>query len=331
MGGISSPDLAVAVADAGGLGTVSALGVPAAALVHRLADMRRRTSGVLSANVLLADTDEDLVVAAAEEVRVVDFFWFDPSPRLVELVHRAGALVCWQVGSVDEARAAADAGCDLIAAQGREAGGHVRGNRPLLALLDEVLDAVPVPVLAAGGIADARTFAAVMAAGADGARIGTRFVAATESAAHPAYKQALVDAAGDCTVISGAFARGCPLCATRPRHRVLRSAVERVAALDSDVVGTLTVGDRRTPLPRGAGIPPVTAVDGDVAAMALYAGTGVGAVTAIQPAADLISDLMALPGDRTRAAAGRMSAAGFRAHESTGPTSGPQGATIEGS
>lgn len=296
MGAVSSPDLAVAVADAGGVGSVSALGVSAETFVHRLDDMRRRTSGVLSANVLLEDTDEDVIVAAAERVRVVDFFWFDPSPRLVELVHRAGALVSWQVGSVDEARAAADAGCDLVAAQGREAGGHVRGDRPLLALLDEVLDAVPMPVLAAGGIADARAFAAVMAAGADGARIGTRFIAATESAAHPAYKQALVDAAGDCTVISNVFDRDCPLCATRPRHRVLRSAVARAAALDGDVVGTVTMSGRQVALPRGAGLPPFTGVDGDVAAMALYAGTGVGAVTAIRPAAELIGDLMAALG-----------------------------------
>jgi nitronate monooxygenase len=138
-----------------------------------------------------------------------------------------------------------------------------------------------------------------MAAGADGARIGTRFIAATESAAHPAYKQALVDAAGDCTVISTAFARDCPLCATHPRHRVLRSAVERAAALDRDVVGTLTMGGHQVALPRGAGLPPFTAVDGDVAAMALYAGTGVGAITAIRPAADLISDLMALSAPAT--------------------------------
>ena len=147
---------------------------------------------------------------------------------------------------------------------------------------------------AAGGIADAGTFAAAMAAGADGVRTGTRLIAPTESAAHPDYRQALVDAAGDCTVISDTFAHDCPLCATRPRHRALRSAVERVAALDSDVVGTLTMEGRQIPLPRGAGVPPVTAVDGDVAAMALYAGAGVGAITAIRPAADLINDLMTL-------------------------------------
>ncbi|MGY1823031.1 NAD(P)H-dependent flavin oxidoreductase [Geodermatophilus sp. SYSU D00079] len=292
MGALSSSDLAVAVADAGGVGTVSALGVPTETLIRRLDDMRRRTKGVLSVNILLEDTDEDAVIAAAERVRVVDFFWFHPSPRLVELVHRVGALVSWQVGSAEEARAAADAGCDLVIAQGCEAGGHVRGDRPLRPLLREVLDAVAIPVLAAGGVADARTFAAVMAAGADGARIGTRFVTATESAAHPAYKQALVDAAGDCTVISDAFPRDCPLCVSRPRHRVLRSAVERAASSDSDVVGTVTMGGRQVPLPRGAGLPPVTAVDGDVAAMALYAGAGVGSVTAVRPAADVISDLM---------------------------------------
>ena len=112
------------------------------------------------------------------------------------------------------------------------------------------------------------------------------------NAAGPACERALVDAAGDCTVISNAFARDCPLCATRPRHRVLRSAVERAAALDGDFVGTVEMRGRQVALPRGAGLPPVTAVDGDVAAMALYAGTGVGAVTAIQPAADLIGDLM---------------------------------------
>jgi nitronate monooxygenase len=299
MGGVSSPHLAVAVADAGGVATVSALGLPGETFVRRLDDMRRRTSGVLSANILLEDTDEEVIVAAAERTQVIDFFWFAPAPRLVELVHRAGALAGWQVGSVEEARAAADAGCDLVTAQGREAGGHVRGDQPLLPLLREVLDAVPIPVLAAGGIADAGTVAAAMAAGADGVRIGTRFVAATESAAHPDYKQALVDAAGDCTVITNTFSRDCPLCATRPRHRVLRSAVERVKALNGDVVGTLTLGGQRIPLPPGAGLPPLAAVDGDVAAMALYAGAGVGAITAIRPAAELINDLMTAPAPAT--------------------------------
>ncbi|GAB3316209.1 enoyl-[acyl-carrier-protein] reductase FabK [Geodermatophilus aquaeductus] len=292
MGAVSSPDLAVAVADAGGVGTVSALGVPPEVLLRLLDGMRRRTSGVLSANVLTPDVDEQVVEDIAERVRLVDFFWFDPSPRLVELAHRAGALVNWQVGSVAEARAAVDAGCDVVTVQGVEAGGHVRGSEPLLPLLREVLDAVDVPVLAAGGITDGRSFAEVMAAGAAGARIGTRFLATTESGASPAYRQAVVDAAGDSTVVTDAFAV-CPLCATSPRARVLRAAVERLAELDGDVVGTVSMGGTRVPVPRGSGLPPVAGAEGHLDAMAMYAGAGVGAVTAVRPAADVVAELMA--------------------------------------
>jgi nitronate monooxygenase len=292
MGAVSSPDLAVAVADAGGVGTVAALGLSQEVLVQRLDDVRLRTSGVLSANFAGEDVDEEAVVAAAERVRLVDFFWSDPSPRWVDLSQGAGALAAWQVGSVDEARAAEDAGCDVVTVQGVEAGGHVRGSSPLLPLLREVLDAVDVPVLAAGGIADGRSFDEVMAAGADGARIGTRFIATVESGAHPLYKQAVLDAVGDATVITDAFA-DCPLCATSPRARVLRTAVARLAELDDDVVGTATMGGERVPVPRGSGVPPSAGVEGRVDAMAMYAGAAVGSVTEIQPAAEVIAELMA--------------------------------------
>ena len=290
MGAVSSPDLAVAVADAGGVGTVSALGLPPPALLRLLDGIRGRTSGVLSANVVTPDVDEQLVADLAERVRLVDFFWFDPSPRLVELAHRAGAIVNWQVGSVAEARAAVDAGCDVVTVQGVEAGGHVRGDQPLRPLLRQVLDAVEVPVLAAGGITDGRSFAEVMAAGAAGARIGTRLLATTESGAHPTYKQAVVDATGDSTVVTGAFAV-CPLCATSPRARVLRVAVERLAELDGDVVATM--GRTRVPVPRGSGLPPVAGAEGHLDAMAMYAGAGVGSVTDVRRAAEVVAELMA--------------------------------------
>ncbi|WP_436704870.1 NAD(P)H-dependent flavin oxidoreductase [Geodermatophilus sp. CPCC 205761] len=243
--------------------------------------------------MLTADVDEDVVAAAAERVRLVDFFWLDPRPDLVELAHRGGALVGWQVGSVEEARAATDAGSDVVTVQGTEAGGHVRGSRPLRPLLAEVLAAVDVPVLAAGGIASGPALAAVLADGADGARIGTLFVATEESAAHPDYKRAVVDASSGSTVVTGAFATECPLCATSPRARVLRAAVDRVASFDGDVVGTLTIAGGELPLPRGAGMPPVAAVSGSVDAMALYAGEGVGSVTGVRPAREVVADLAA--------------------------------------
>ncbi len=185
MGAVSSPELAVAVAEAGGVGTITALGVPAVQLDSMLAKMASSTSGTLSVNFLTAGWDRDAVAAAARRVRLIDFFWVDPDQEAVEIAHRGGALVCWQVGSVGEARAAVDAGCDVITVQGTEAGGHVRGDRPLLPLLEEVLSVVSVPVLAAGGIGDARSVRGLLEAGAAGVRIGTRFIATVESGAHP--------------------------------------------------------------------------------------------------------------------------------------------------
>ncbi|MGY1708872.1 NAD(P)H-dependent flavin oxidoreductase [Geodermatophilus sp. SYSU D00758] len=305
MGAVSTPALAAAVASAGAVGTLSALGLEVEQVLRAVEKARARTAGVLAVNVLTEDVDEDLVVAVAERVRLVDFFWLAPRPRLVELVHRAGALASWQVGSAEEARAAADAGCDVLAVQGVEAGGHVRGSRPLRPLLAEVLGAVPVPVLAAGGISSGPALAAVLADGADGARIGTLFVATEESGAHPGYKRAVVEAGPGATEVTGAFATGCPLCATSARARVLTSAVERVGSFDGDVVGTLTAGDRAVPLPPGAGLPPLATVSGDVAAMALYAGEGVAEVTAVRPAAEVVADLAAHAGAALRSGAGR--------------------------
>jgi nitronate monooxygenase len=294
MGAVSPPALAAAVAEAGAVGSLGSLGMSADDVVRAIEQARARTSGVLAVNVVTEDVDEEVVAAAAARVPLVDFTWLDPRPRLVELVHAAGALAGWQVGSVEEARAAVDAGVDLVTVQGVEAGGHVRGTQPLRALLAGTLAAVPVPVLAAGGISSGPALAAVLAEGADGARIGTLFVATEESGAHPAYKRALVAAGQGATVVTDAFAVQCPLCATDPRARVLRTALDRLTGFAGDVIGTLgTVGEDVLPLPRGAGMPPVAATTGAVDAMAQYAGEGVAEVTAVRPAADVVAELAA--------------------------------------
>lgn len=183
--------------------------------------------------------------------------------------------------------AAAEAGCDVVAVQGTEAGGHVRGRSPLRPLLDSVLGRVEVPVLAAGGIGDARAFAAMLAAGAAGARVGTRFVAATESGAHPLYKQAVTEAAADSTEITGAFSV-CPLCATVPRARVLRSCVTALGDLAGDTVGETRAGGQRVTLPKGHGLPPGTAATGHIEAMPMYAGESAAHIGAVEPAAQII-------------------------------------------
>ena len=220
MGTVSSPRLAVAVAEAGGIGSINTLGVTREILRQHLDEMREQTDGVLAVSFLTDDIDADAVADAASRVRIVDFFWSDPRPELVDIAHRGGALVNWQVGSVGEARAAVQAGADMVSAQGVEAGGHCRGDSPLLPLLCEVLDAVDVPVLAAGGIADARGVAAALAAGASGVRMGTRFIATEESAAHSDYVAAILAAGANSTRITDAF-NDCPLCASSPRARVL--------------------------------------------------------------------------------------------------------------
>src|SRR4051794_29092170 len=104
--------------------------------------------------------DHACVEAAASRARVVEFFYGEPDPKLVQKVHAGGALAAWQIGSVKEAQQAQDAGCDFIIAQGIEAGGHVRGKIGLFPLLELVLDKVTVPVIASGGIGTARSMAA---------------------------------------------------------------------------------------------------------------------------------------------------------------------------
>ena len=288
MGSVSTAALAVAVAEAGGVGSIGVLGMSPAQVDKVLGGMVARTSGVLAVNFLTSDIDPEAVAAAAARVRIIDFFWTDPDPALVEVAHRGGALACWQVGSLAEARAAAEAGCDVIAVQGTEAGGHVRGHSPLLPLLESVRGlGYDLPVLAAGGIGDARAFAAALAAGADGVRAGTRFVAAAESGAHPLYKQAVTEAAAGSTEITGAFSV-CPLCATSPRARVLTSCVGALRDLDGDTVGETTRGGQRVPVPRGHGTPPGAAATGHIDAMPMYAGESAAAITSVEPAAAIL-------------------------------------------
>lgn len=123
MGGVATPELARAVAEAGGLGMVAGVMVPPALLEQMLDGLRKQTSRPCGVNFLMPFLDREAVAVAASRVRVVEFFYGDPDPALVELAHRGGALACWQVGSRDEAIAAAAAGCDPIVAQGNEAGG----------------------------------------------------------------------------------------------------------------------------------------------------------------------------------------------------------------
>jgi nitronate monooxygenase len=271
MGGVATPDLAIAVAEAGGVGMLSG------AIGHRALSAQLDAVSVDSAigvNFLVPFLDRAAVDEAAGRSRFVEFFWAMPDSELVDIVHDGGARVGWQIGSADEAKAARDAGCDVIVAQGVEAGGHVRGTLGLLPLLDEVRSVVNVPVIAAGGIGTGHAMAAALTAGADAVRVGTRFIAATESTAHPAYIAALIGATAEDTVITTAFGDGWP----DAPHRVLRSSIEAGHKL----------GAAHSWSPDW----PQSTYTGLAEARALYAGQSVGAVRSRQSAAEIIAELV---------------------------------------
>ena len=271
MGGFTTPDLAVAVSAAGALGMLSGT-IGAQALSVQLDAV---PAGVpVGVNFLVPFLDPRALEESATRSPLVEFFWGEPDPAVIATVHDGGARAGWQVGCADEARAARDAGCDLIVAQGIEAGGHVRGTLGLLPLLDEVRASVDLPLVAAGGVGTGRAMAAALSAGADAVRVGTRFVAAAESTAHPVYVAALIRSGADDTVLTTAFGDGWP----DAPHRVLRSALAAGEAL----------GGAQSWSPEW----PSQASGGVIEAHALYAGQSVGAVRTRQSAAQIVGELV---------------------------------------
>lgn len=280
-------ELATAVGKAGALPMLSAVRVPAPFLLETVEKATAATAGPVGVNFLIPFLDRTVLDAVAARAKVVEFFYGDPDRSLVDTVHAAGSLACWQVGSTDEAVAAQRAGCDLIVAQGIEAGGHVRGQLGLFPLLSQVLEVVSVPVIAAGGIGTARSMAAALAAGPAAVRVGTRFLAARESGAHPSYVDALIRARAEDTVLTEAFSVGWP----NAPHRVLRSCVKKAESFKGELVGHGSIGGSTYSIPRLAPPTPNRDTTGDIDAMALYAGHSVDAVRRIQPAAEIVREL----------------------------------------
>ena len=188
------PRLAAAVSNAGALGMVTLTwSADPGAVVRETAALTARPFG--GNFVLTEDHHRRLDQALEAGLRVVSFMWGDPS-GYIEPVHDAGGVVMHTVGSAEEARRAVASGVDVVVAQGWEAGGHVWGRVATLPLVPAVVDAVaPVPVIAAGGIGDARGVAAVLALGAQAAWLGTRFLMAEEMPIHEDYRRRLIAAA----------------------------------------------------------------------------------------------------------------------------------------
>jgi NAD(P)H-dependent flavin oxidoreductase YrpB (nitropropane dioxygenase family) len=297
MGGVARHELDAAVSEAGGLGTIAGVRAP---IATEIAAARRLTGRPIAVNLLLPFVRPGDAEAAGAADAIVSFW--GPPRRL------AASTWIHQCGSVEEAKAAAAAGADAVIAQGVEAGGHVRGTTPMLELLERVRAAVNIPVLAAGGIADAEGVSAALEAGAAAAVVGTRFLLSDESHAHPDYKQRCRDA-GE-TVLTELFGLGWP---AAPHRVIPNGATRRWLRGDSRGPGWIR-GANRVTAPLANRIPrawqdravraqraaqpflgPQPPTDDGPANLVdsgpLYAGMNVARIADVRPAAELVKAL----------------------------------------
>lgn len=298
-GGLAGSELAAAVSEAGGLGTIGILAPND--LRAEIAAARRLSGRPVAVNLLLPFARRAHFDAAGD-ADVVVTFWGRPKRRTAKpWIH--------QCGSLEEARAAHEAGADGVIAQGVEAGGHVRGTTPALELLAQLAGALPdgYPVLSAGGIADAAGTKARLDAGAEAVVCGTRFLMSEESGGHPAYKERLIGAHE--TVLTELFGAGWPA----PHRVVPNAATDRWLGRDPRGPRLVRLFHKATapafsrmPVPlqlRLAGTQqptrplfgPAAAVAGGPASLVdagpLYAGECVDEISDVRPAGQLVSDL----------------------------------------
>jgi nitronate monooxygenase len=310
------PQLTAAVSNAGALGTITLTwSADVAATVRQTAALTARPFG--GNFILTSDHHRRLDQALEAGLRIVSFMWGDPS-GYVKAVHDAGGIVMHTVGSAEEARRAVASGVDVIVAQGWEAGGHVWGTVATLPLVPAVVDAVaPVPVIAAGGIGDARGVAAVLALGAQAAWLGTRFLMAEEIPLHEDYRRALIAAAEtDPQWYPDLYDIGWP----DAPHRVLRNSTAKAWEAagrppdgqrpgQGDVIAHFASGG---PIVRYESAAPMAGTTGEIEALSMWAGQGVALARESQSAADIVKELTSrLPGRETSVLAAYGSVAGL--------------------
>ena len=289
-------ELAAAVSNAGALGTLALTwSTPAGDPVRATAALTDRPFG--GNLIITSDQHARLDQALEAGLRIVSTMWGDPS-GYVEQAHDAGALLLHTVGSAEEARRAVAAGVDVVVAQGWEAGGHVWSGVATLPLVPAVVDAVaPVPVIAAGGIGDARGVAAVFALGAQAAWLGTRFLLAREMPVHEDYRRRLMDAVEtDAEWYPDLYEVGWP----DAPHRALRNSTAAAweAAGRPPLERRPGVGEVIAHFPSGEEIlryepgAPLVGTTGAIEALSLWAGQSVALATETQPAAAIVAELV---------------------------------------
>jgi NAD(P)H-dependent flavin oxidoreductase YrpB (nitropropane dioxygenase family) len=297
MAGAVGPTLAAAVSNAGGLGMLALWRADIETMRRQIRETRALTPRPFAVNLVLEFPQEErLAVCLDEGVRIISFFWRDPA-SLVPRAKAGGALVLHTVGSAIDAKRAVDCGVDIVVAQGWEAGGHVRGMVATMPLVPAVVDAVrPTPVVAAGGIADGLGLAAVLALGAAGAWIGTRFLASHEAAIHRRYQEFLLRASETDTIyLDNLFDVRWP----NAPHRTLRNeTVEAWEAAGRPESGrrpgegeVIATSRSSGPIVRYQSYTPGPDAEGDIDALSLWAGQSVGLVSKLQPAREIVREI----------------------------------------
>lgn len=296
LGPAATPELVLAVAEAGALGTLAASWTSLDELRDQVRGLRVESQKPFCVNLVLAfEQRQRLGVVLDEGAKVVSFSW-GIDHELMAIVKAAGAWVLVQVGDPAEAAVAVEAGADALIVQGMEAGGHVQAKRPLIGLLREIRQRVEVPLVAAGGIADRNGIAAARDAGAEAIACGTVFLAAEEADVHPRYLERLIAADADDTVLTTAFDGGWH----DAPHRVLRNAT-----VDAwEAAGKPPRGQRpgeQEPVASRAGrqviryddSQPTRNTTGHIELMAMYAGTSTRFIRRAEPAASVVARLAA--------------------------------------
>lgn len=302
LGIVSMPALVAAVSEAGGMGTLGAVGWPLMSptelrgLLQAVRGLTERPFGVAFDSEFA--TEDHLRACIDLRVSVVSFDTSDPPPDFVRMLRGCGVRVWVKAGSVAEARSAAREGVDAIIAHSREAAGGCRSHTGTFTLLPAMVDAVwPVPVLASGGIADGRGVAAALALGADAAWIGTRFLASREANAHGEYKRRVVEAGEGDTVINTVFspsgrAATVRMLRTRPASDPERSGSPANGDAERRLIGQTEIGGRAIEIREFSCVMPTPEAVGDIEAMCMPAGQSATLIRGVRPAREIVREMV---------------------------------------
>lgn len=280
MANIATGEFAAAVSNAGGLGLIATGGMSLDSFREHIHTCRRLTDKAFGVNIMLMHPEADAMAALAAEERVPVVTTGAGNPgKYIAMWKEAGCLVMPVVPAATLARRMVQAGADAVIAEGTESGGHV-GEMATMALVPQVVDAVDVPVIAAGGIADGRQLAAAFALGASGVQLGTCLLASEECPIHENYKQALLDAKDSDTIVTGRIA-GVPVRILK--NRMAREYVRREKeGASKEELETYTLGSLRRAV-----------FDGDTQSGSLMAGQVAGMLREIKPLRTIFEELAA--------------------------------------